>query len=458
MDYSSLVPARLHPEYSTLNQVKITSSSIEDIYKGLNHIGALGDTPKGGFSRPAYSSHETEAMVHIESLANVTNLKTRWDTVGNLIIETDGAYTEWIETGSHIDTVMGGGNFDGTAGIVAGLAVLQAATQFDTPLRKGMRLRVWRGEESAAFGVVSIGSRAAFGSLSTGVLKNTHQGRTLSKAMRSQGANPETVEKGVSTISNEERNSVAAHIELHIEQGSVLESEGADIGIVTGIRGSIRSWVKLRGAFDHSGATPMGRPHRCDVNLAMAYMQIELDRLARASIAEGQDIVQTIGVINSNSDLNCAMPEVASSAVSKVSGSGYFSHEVRSVSASQAKAFSEQAFIAIKEIAKEYGVEVKIETFSNSPGVESLDSELQELAKSCSQSLNLSYKKLPSGAWHDAAVLSGVKRGDGSNIPVGMLFIPCRNGISHSADEYSSSEQIAAGATVLANMMVKLAS
>jgi len=397
-------------------------------------------------------------MQLIESLAKSASLKSRWDAVGNLIVETPGSFSEWIETGSHIDTVPGGGNYDGTAGVVAGLAVLQEVQRSGVVLTKGLRLRVWRGEESAAFGVTSIGSRAAFGVLPSSALKSTHQGRTLTDAMRSQGADPETIEKAIPTISDEERNGIAAHIELHIEQGSVLEGEGADIGIVTGIRGSTRSWIKLHGAFDHSGATPMGRPYRRDVNLAMAYMQVELDRLVQTAIAEGQNIVQTIGVINSNSDMNSSMPEIGSNAVSKVSGSGYFSHEVRSASPEQADAFVEKAHDTIRKIAEEHGITVEIDTFSKSAGIPTLDNNLQTVAETSCKELNLSYRHLPSGAWHDAAVLCSVKRSDDSTIPVGMLFIPCRNGISHSADEFSSPEQIAAGASTLAQMMISLAS
>jgi len=442
----------------TNHSINIEPSDIESIYDGLNRIGALGETAEAGFSRSAYSDAETAAMRHIEMLAKKSGLNTRWDAVGNLIAETSGNYSEWVETGSHIDTVQGGGNFDGAAGVVAGLAVLQQAKQSGVNPSKGLRLRVWRGEESAAFGVVSIGSRAAFGMLSNAALKSSHQGRTLAEAMRSQGAGSDNILNGSPAISNEERNGIAAHIELHIEQGSVLESEQKEIGIVTGIRGSIRSWVKLRGAFDHSGATPMGRPFRRDVNLAMAHMQVRLDELAQAAVTNGLDIVQTIGVVNSSDAVNSAMPEMGGNAVTKVSGAGYFSHEVRSISPKQAESFVQQAHAVLKEIAKEHGVEIKIDTFANAPGIESLDDELQQLAESSCRSLNLSYTRLPSGAWHDAAVLCSVKRDDGSNIPVGMLFIPCRGGISHSPDEYTSLEQIATGATVLATMMLKLAS
>ena len=440
-----------------MKAINIEPSDIEAIYDGLNHIGALGDTPEAGFNRPAYSNAETDAMQHIESLANAENLNARWDTVGNLIIETPGNFSEWIETGSHIDTVSGGGNFDGTAGVVAGLAVLQKVQCSGMSLNKGLRLRVWRGEESAAFGVVSIGSRAAFGNVTSNELEATHRGQPLADAIRTQNVGPEPIRQGIPSITDNERDTIAAHIELHIEQGAVLESNQADIGIVTGIRGSIRSWVKLRGAFDHSGATPMGRPYRCDVNLAMAYMQVALDKLAQQAIAEGEDIVQTVGVINCNPDSDFITPSVTSNEMTKVSGTGYFSHEVRSVSSEFCDSFTNIAFAIMKKIGGDHGVSVEIDTISKSPGIPKLDPALQTLAKSACQQLNLNYKQLPSGAWHDAAVLCSVKRSDGSAIPVGMLFIPCRNGISHSADEFSSPQQIAVGASTLAHMMISLA-
>lgn len=441
----------------SLKDIRIQAAEVEAIYAGLHVIGALGVLPEHGYDRPAYSTAETAAMQHIEHLAQNGGLLTRWDAVGNLIVEMPGDYAEWIETGSHIDTVPGGGNYDGTAGVVAGLAVLLSVHEQGLMLGKGLRLRVWRGEESSSFGVVSIGSRAAFGVLPVESLQRVYHGVTLAEAMRMAGANPDLIELGEPAIKAAERDAIAAYVELHIEQGKVLETEAADVGVVSGIRGSVRSWVKLHGVFDHSGATPMGTSYRSDVNLAMAYMQVRLDELVQEALQQDEDIVQTIGVINSSTDMNRAMPEVLNNAVARVSGAAYFSHEVRSCSGAAAKAFTTQAFAVIHETAAEFGVRAEIETFSQLPGVMALDDGIQDLAATLCLQSGMRYLHLPSGAWHDAAVLCGAARGDGSEIPVGMLFVPCRGGVSHSAAEYVSDTQLALGASVLGQVMLTLA-
>jgi N-carbamoyl-L-amino-acid hydrolase len=430
--------------------ISVSATQIEAHYSKLNNIGAA----KHGFHRPAYSDAETAAMVYIEQAAQADGLLCRWDAVGNLVIETPGGYRHWVETGSHLDTVPAGGNYDGTAGVVAGLEALLVIKKSGLRLNHGLRLRIWRGEESAAFGITSIGVHAAFGTLDPKALRNSFQNQSLAQTMESQHTDPDCIYSATPTISTAEKDSIAAYIELHIEQGKVLEAKQRDIGIVTGIRGSVRRWVRFSGAFDHSGATPMGAEYRKDVNLAMAYAMVELNKLASDAIAEGHDIVQTTGVINSSSDQNNQSQAIYQNAVSKVSGFGYFSHEIRSCSAKQAKEFATQADALIRQTADRFGVTVEIEQFSASDGILELDTEIQQQLEESCRLQNASFTHLPSGAWHDAAVLCSQRRSDGSPIPVGMLFIPCRAGISHSPEEYSSPAQIALGTSVLAQAML----
>ena len=433
----------------------IPSENIETHYNKLNQIGVVASgTAEHGFHRPAYSDAETDAMTYIEQAAQAGGLLSRRDAAGNLVIETPGEYKHWVETGSHMDTVPAGGNYDGVAGVVAALEAILAIHRDKPALPVGLRLRIWRGEESAAFGITSIGAQAAFGALDPEVLHNSFQGQSLKQAMASQHADPDCIQSATATISAAEKDGIAAYIELHIEQGKVLEQSQRDIGIVTGIRGSVRRWVRFSGAFDHSGATPMGADYRKDVNLAMAHTLVQLDKLVTDAVAEGQDIVQTTGVINSSPDQNEQYPTVYQNAVSKVSGFGYFSHEIRSCSAEQAKAFTTQADALIRQVAEQFGVTVEIEQFSASDGIPELDTEIQQILVESCRLQNASFKHLPSGAWHDAAVLCSQRKSDGSPFAVGMLFIPCRAGISHSPEEYSSPAQIALGASVLAQAML----
>lgn len=365
-------------------------------------------------------------MLYFSQCAEACGLSHRVDAIGNLIIETTSISGQWIETGSHVDTVPGGGNYDGLAGVVAGFEALKAIRHSIRTLKHGLRLRIWRGEESAAFGIASIGSRAAFGQLPPASLSMTCRGKTLADAMTDQGINPNIIEQGRPAIATDELDSINAYIELHIEQGKVLESQLREIGIVTAIRGSRRSWVSLRGTFDHSGATPMGCDYRHDCNLAMAHMHVRLDQLLQKHITDGIDLVQTIGVINSHSGMSKKLT-IDNNAVSKVSGAAFFSFEVRGCKADKVAAYHEQAEKLIHQTAAEFGITAAIETFSDQSGIAALDKPLQQQISRTCDSLKLDHMLMASGAWHDAGTMAQQRRTDGNHIPVGMIFIPCRD-------------------------------
>jgi len=215
--------------------------------------------------------------------------------------------------------------------------------------------------------------------------------------------------------------------------------------------------VTLEGTFDHSGATPMGSSYRKDVNLALGHIIVRLDELAMRHIKDGMDLVQTIGVINSSSELNELHPHVYRNAVTKVSGFGYFSHEVRSCNSDAIDLFCLEAKEIIRHTAKELGVFADIKELGKTSGISSLNESVQSALEASSREAGATFMKMSSGAWHDAAVVARQQRSDGSSIPTGMLFIPCKDGKSHTPEEYSTPEQIAKGATVLARAMLRLA-
>ncbi|MDH3972958.1 MAG: hydantoinase/carbamoylase family amidase [Deltaproteobacteria bacterium] len=436
--------------------LNISPASIERHYRKLDKIGVAGSTREAGYIRTAYSVEETSVIEYIAQAAKGAGLLTRCDGIGNLIVETPGNYNEYVETGSHADTVPFGGNYDGLAGIVAGLEAIIMLHRSSEVLKKGLRLRVWRGEESAAFGYASMGSRGAFGCLHGPALKASYKGHTLEEWMHRCGVDSECIKKGVPALSQEEIDSISAYVELHIEQGNFLEVKSKDIGIVSGVRGPARYLVHLMGEFDHSGATPMGSEYRKDTNLALGYILVALHELAQEHLNKGMDLVQTMGVINSINDLNDKYGEVYKNAISKVSGFAYFSFEVRSCNENMNE-YCKNARLLIEKKAKEMGVETHIEELSFTPGIDSLHMEIREsIEKSCRET-GASFLEMVSGAWHDAAVIAEQKRSDGSLIPSGLIFIPCRNGKSHSPDEYSRPDQIAKGAIVLAKTLLKLA-
>ena len=433
--------------------IPISAKIIDDYYEVLNRIGNLGPSPENGFLRAAYSNEETTAMKFIEEQALGAGLVSRWDAVRNLVIETRGSYAEWAECGSHLDTVPHGGNFDGAAGVVAGLAALRQLLAAGLTLKRGLRLRVWRAEESSTFNIMTAGSGAAFAKIRPEQLENSFQGRTFAEAIASQGGDPAAVARRERIIKPEELDGIACHLELHIEQGNFLEQEEADIGVVTSIRGPYRARVVLRGEFDHSGGTPMGLKYRKDVNLALGYMLVRFDELGKAKIAQGHDLVQTIGVINSSRDFNEKTSEVYQNAIPKVSGYGYFGMEFRTNNSAFLREYRAEVEELMLQTAGEFNVAAEIQPVTFSPGLDLLNRQIQDATEASARVLGFKAMRMASGAVHDCVNLGQQKKSDGSAVPVGMIFIPCRRGKSHSPDEYATSEQIAKGASVLAEVL-----
>lgn len=434
----------------------IFPTHVAELYKTLDTIGCLGESREAGYLRAAYSNEETAAMKFIECEATKFGATSRWDQLQNLSLEWPGTSPEFVEVGSHLDTVPSGGNFDGVAGIVSGLLAIKAIKENHKEGSCGFRLRIWRAEESGTFRIVYGGSRAAFGKIDPSNLQYKFEGRTYEEAMKSQGADPEIIRKKQRTIHQDEIDKITAHIELHIEQANLLEKKNVDVGIVTSIRGPKRFQVVLKGEFDHSGATPMGAVYRKDVNLAMAYIQVELDKLARAFLERGEDLVQTVGVINCNPDYNQSHPIIYSNSLTTISGFGYFTFDVRSNSKSTLDTFCLRACELIPLFASEFGVTTEITPLTESAPVESLSEKVQSALEESAKALEISSVRMASGAGHDAAIVAQQSKSDGSKVPVGMLFIPCRNGKSHSPDEFTTIEAIAKGASVLANALEKL--
>lgn len=435
----------------------VSQSNLEKYFWDIAKIGNLGDGLSKGFLRAAYSDEETKAIRYIEGQAKAFGLIAKYDALGNVSLETPGDYKEWVEVGSHLDTVPAGGNFDGVVGIISGLEAICTIIASGVKLKKGLRLRIWRAEESGTFGVVYGGSLGAFGQCDPKCLESTFGGVSYRDAITSQGYDPTIIEKKQRTISQNEVDSIAAHLEIHIEQGNLLEIQKTDVGVVTSIRGSERYRVFLTGEFNHSGATPMGAEFRKDVNLGLGYILVELDQLATKKIQQGADLVQTVGVINCDTGINQTKPEIMLNALTKVSGFGYFTLDIRSNDNEFKKSYAEEALLIIESFSNKFGVKAKIDLISSGRAESSLDSVIQTIVMDCAKASKCSAVMMPSGAGHDCAVVAKQKKSDGSTVPVGLIFIPSRGGKSHSPDEFSTFESITKGAEVLACTLKKMA-
>lgn len=418
-------------------------------------LATIGNQPDGAISRIAYSDEESEAMAYLRAQGEMFGLSGRYDAVGNLILSTPGDASRRILIGSHLDSVPYGGNYDGSAGLVAGLEAMRMLLEAGQPLQRGVDLVAWRGEEYT-FNAVYKGSAAAFGLAETHILHNRYGSQTLRDAIHEQGFESSPIDDRQATFSSDYIDSIDGYFEMHIEQGVRLERDGKDLGIVTSIAGDRRFLVVMEGRFDHSGATPMGKKYRHDVNLAMAHTQVALDELAKRHRKAGAEFCQTVGIVNADPEIDKKFPDVHSNSVTKVSGLGYFTIDLMSADDDFMDAYAAEAHREIWNQAKLFGVKAVIEQTDSAPGIKSLDTGLIDLLRTAADDLGHSYVPMPSGAGHDAVMVAEARRSDGSAIPTAMLFVPCRDGISHSRHEYVHPDQVAKGAEALRNALQRL--
>jgi hydantoinase/carbamoylase family amidase len=434
----------------------IDISDIHTHFQVLQKIGNLGPGMEHGFLRAPWSDEESAAFEYFAQAGKEAGFETEYDAVGNLFLRVSGKSEKTIQAGSHLDTVPKGGLFDGGAGIVAGFEAIRAVQkELGTP-DTTLELVIWRGEEAATFGSVYMGSSAAFGIADPEILSLSYKGKTLEEAITSQGFSCEPIKNSSPTISRKKLDSVIAHFELHIEQATRLESGNFDIGIVTSIRSSRRFRVIIRGQSAHSGATPMGTAFRKDAVLAFAYMHTRLNEALTRENNSGADLVQTVGIINNHKVTNEEFPEIFDASITKISELCYFFLDIRSNKTSELNRYQETALAILRKTAEEFSTRIEIQQISFGDPIESLDAHLQHLlATSCTE-LGYTVTSLPSGGGHDAGIVSKQKKSDGSTIPAAMIFIPCRNGISHNPMEYTSDEAVQKGAMVLANTILSM--
>ncbi len=427
----------------------VTRATIDLHYTLLSQIGNLGSTPDGklkGFCRAPWSDEETKAICLVQASARFSGLITLYDAVGNLRIRTPGDHTTVFAVGSHLDTVPNGGNYDGAAGVIAGLEAIKTLWDARVPLQRGLELIVWRGEESATRGVAYVGSKAATGTLDPAILTRTWRGSTLAHAMESQNVDPTFVQQQKQCFPDTGRQYLG-YLELHIEQGRVLEQSDIPIGIVTSIFGNKRYWVELEGQADHSGATAMN--DRKDTHAAYAAIHMALEKLYQRE-GSPTNVVWTNTMFNrGRADFDVLVDENTGN--TSVPGYAYFRFETRSNNNTLGDSYATKALRVIEGTARSRDVIVRIHPDSSTPALEQLDISLTKALKESARYLGYGHTNLPSGGGHDGVVVSSV------GIPVGMLFIPCRNGMSHSPLELANHEHIAMGANVLAQALYNLA-
>ena len=393
-----------------------------------------------GISRETYGPSETAAMELVAKEAEVHGLETEWDAARNMIVRLPGQDRRLaaVATGSHLDSVPQGGNYDGAAGVIAGLlALIEAKTQ-GAP-RRSMEVYALRGEESAWFGgPCYFGSRALFGQIEASDLASRHRdtGTTLAEQMLASGADMSII-KGKRTIRPSE--DFHAWFELHIEQGPVLIAKEKPVGIVTGIRGNTRRrHVKCVGEAAHSGAVPRWLRH--DAVLAMSELLMRLDEHWRVLLAWGEDLVFTTGIVET---------DPTEHAVSRVPGQVTFAIEFRSQDKKTIENFSKILVTECEKIGGERGVCFDLgDAVSSAPA--KMSGKMVALVEGEAQAAGLDYEIMPSGAGHDTAVFAN------AGVPATMIFVRNDKG-SHNPHEAMDMADFARGTDLLTRSMIKAA-
>ena len=403
---------------------------LDRILRRLDDLWAIGSTDRGGVTRLAYSEAENEAFEYLRSeLSDAYSV--REDAIGNLFASRRPDADRSVHLGSHLDSVYNGGRLDGTLGVVAALEAIEAVNASDRSPAYPPTLAVFRGEESARFGQHTIGSRGALGMLTVEAFSATDENDVpLWLAMQRAGFRPRNLSEPTIDLDR-----VTAFLELHIEQGRVLDEASDRVGVVTSIRAPVRYRATVRGADDHSGATPMAL--RQDALAAAGEMIARIETIATEAAADG-DLVATVGDVTA-----------VEGAINKVCGEVSFPIDVRSTDLAYRERIEDEIVSALESIAARRGLDLDLERIDRSEPVD-LDETVIETLDAAAGSVGTASRRLPSGGGHDAMnfQLAGV--------PTGMLFVPSVDGISHNPREETPETAIRDATATLAEALTAI--
>lgn len=397
--------------------------------RNLKKLAEFGAKENEGITRLAFSEIDWQAIEFIKQLMLQAGMAVRMDDFGNLI----GSYQGKDRTlpvlllGSHIDTVPNGGKYDGTIGVISAIEVVHTLFEQKKELERTVEIVVFRAEESSRFGRSTLGSKAFCGKLKQEDLEEYHdkEGFCLRDALRKVGFNRQDI------CLNRYEKPIYAFLELHIEQGIVLEKAQMELGVVTCIAAPSRFRLIFRGKADHSGATPMKLRHDALAGIAEVILLVE--SLAKST----DDVVGTVGTI-----------ELLNGAMNVIPGEVSIGIDIRSGNQMSKERVVARLKERIDQIAKSRELTYTLSSLSNEEPV-LLDEPLGDLLYEIGTAKKRRIMKMMSGAGHDAMNLAKIA-------PAAMIFVPSKAGISHNPDEFSSIDEIFCGAELLYETVLHL--
>jgi N-carbamoyl-L-amino-acid hydrolase len=419
---------------SLLVSVAIAAASAERHVDGarlqasLRKLGEFGANPDGGVSRIGFSEADLAGRAYVTDLMRAAGLTVHIDAAGNIFGRRPGsASLPVLLFGSHIDSVPHGGNFDGDVGSLGALEVVRALNDRHIRTRHPLEVVVWTNEEGGRFYFGSFGSDAAAGQLPADIAgREAGSGDRLADWLTRMGG--DAAQLATARI---ERGSVAGYLELHIEQGAVLEEAKIPIGVVLGIVAINSRRCTATGFANHAGTTPMNRRHDALAAASRAVLAVRQEVRAQPGRQVG-----TVGWMT-----------VEPGAINVIPGRVTFTVELRDLDEARLERIAARILEQFDLIGREEQVEIRCATPELSKAALTSPA-FREMIQAAAREAGLKTLELPSGAGHDAQNVARFA-------PIGMIFVPSRGGISHSPLEYTAPEDVANGAEVLYRALLR---
>ncbi|MCX7669766.1 MAG: Zn-dependent hydrolase [Anaerolineae bacterium] len=397
----------------------------------LERLADYGRTPEGGVTRVTFTPAYMQALEVVMGWMREAGLIPRLDAVGNLIgrREGDRPGLPAIAFGSHIDTVINGGRYDGTLGVLAAIEVAQTLAEEGRSPHHPLEVIAFIEEEGTRWGASMLGSRFMLGHITAEYMaeRTDRQGVTIAQGLAAVGLDPQRFRAAVRSPDE-----FHAYVELHIEQGAVLESLGLPVGAVTGIAGPLFMGLHLEGRTDHAGATPMNL--RCDALVTAAQIVLAA---RQAALATSPTAVATVGRL-----------EVKPGAINAIPGAVFMTLDLRDIVEEQRDCLERAVRAAIEQAAAAEGVRYRLEEMVRHRPVLLPAHMVETVVRACAAA-GVPAHRLPSGAGHDAQIMA-------SAVDTAMIFVRSRDGVSHSPQEFTDPEDIRLGAEVLYRTWLEL--
>jgi len=398
----------------------------------IDALARFSDAEAPAVTRVVFTEQDRKARVWLKERCREAGLNIREDAVGNTFARWEGSKPELpaIATGSHIDSIPHAGRYDGVVGVLGGLEAIRALQSRGFQPRRSIELIIFTSEEPTRFGIGCLGSRLLSGALApdaAAVLRDDEE-NTLEVVRHRAGFT------GPLDRIQLQSGAYSAFVELHIEQGPILEQEKIGLGLVTSIAAPASFRVRIDGEGGHAGGRLM--PGRRDALCAAAEIILAVEGAALAGGAV--DTVATVGIC-----------EVHPGAINSIPSQVQLGIDLRDTDPARRDIAQGRIELVCREVAERRGVSIAMETINSDPPAQSSPEILAALTTACEKE-GCRFRAMVSRAYHDSLFMSQIA-------PVAMLFIPCRGGVSHRPDEYSSPLEIARGVRVLARTLATLA-